>query len=232
MKYSNIKVVAFDADDTLWDNEPYFRESEKQFCELLKEFSTDETSINTLFKTEIDNLKIYGYGIKGFILSMIETALIISNNKISQLQIKEIILLGKEMLNKPVVLLPGVENVLNKLQGKYKLIMATKGDLLDQEKKLHKSGLNKYFHHIEVMTNKEIDDYKNLIKHLDIYENEFLMIGNSLKSDIIPVLNIGGYGIQIPYHTTWAHEEIIDKSYLKNSRFTKIENISALLDIL
>ncbi|MDA3779598.1 MAG: HAD family hydrolase [Bacteroidales bacterium] len=232
MKYSNIKIIGFDADDTLWDNEPYFRESEEKFCKLLAEFSSDKEIIKSLFKTEIDNLNIYGYGIKGFTLSMIETALTISNNTIPQVIINELIILGKEMLNKPVVLLNGVENTLKRLQEKYKLIIATKGDLLDQERKLNKSGLSKYFHHIEVMSNKEIVDYKKLIHHLDITPDEFLMVGNSLKSDIIPVINMGGYGMHIPYHTTWQHEEINEIDVLSSNRISKIENISKLLNIL
>jgi len=232
MKYSGIKVIGFDADDTLWDNETYFRDSENKFCELLKGFATNSEIIKILFKNEVNNLKLYGYGVKGFTLSMIETALIISNNSISQSIIQKIILLGKEMLNKPVVLLDGVNEVLQELQKSYKLIIATKGDLLDQERKLEKSKLSKYFHHIEVMSNKEIADYKKLMQHLDVLPNEFLMVGNSLKSDIIPVIDIGGYGIHVPYHTTWQYEEIKEDNIAENIKFCKINKLIDLLKIL
>ena len=161
-----------------------------------------------LFKIEIDNLKIYGYGIKAYILSMIEAAMKISNNTIPVEVIEKIIEYGKELLEKPIELLDGVEETLQALHGKYKLVVATKGDLLDQRRKLHNSGLGKYFHHIEVMSDKQEKDYSDLIKRLEILPNEFFMIGNSLKSDVLPVLAIGGHPVHIPFHTTWAHERI------------------------
>ena len=126
----------------------------------------------------------------------------------SQHEIDKILILGKEMLTKPIELLDGVEEVLENLQDRYKLIVATKGDLLDQERKLEKSGLLKYFHHIEVMSEKKEMDYKKLVKHLDINSNELLMIGNSLKSDVLPLLRIGASAIHIPFHITWSHEEV------------------------
>ena len=141
-------------------------------------------------------------------LSMIECDLEISNYSISQYDIDAILMIGKEMLNKPIELLDGVEEVLENLQDRYKLIVATKGDLLDQERKLEKSGLLKYFHHIEVMSEKKEMDYKKLLKHLDINSNELLMIGNSLKSDVLPLLKIGASAIHIPFHITWSHEEV------------------------
>src|SRR5687768_11851806 len=174
----NVKVIAFDADDTLWVNEPYFRETEEKFYEMFQDFLPQHTIARELFKTEIDNLRLYGYGIKGFILSMIETVLRISDNKISAHVIEKIIDHGKELLEKPVELIDGVEDVLKALRGKYKLVCATKGDLLDQQRKLHKSGLGPYFHHIEIMTDKKEIDYQKLIARLDIKPEEFMMIGN------------------------------------------------------
>ena len=227
---NNFIIIGFDADDTLWVNEPYYREIEKQFCDILSEFGTEKDISDELYKIEVKNLDLYGYGAKAFTLSLIETALIISNNDISQSIISEIIKLGKSLINKPVVLLDGVQEVLERLYKKgKKLIIATKGDLLDQERKLKKSNLDQYFHHIEIMSNKKEADYLKLLTHLDIEPEDFLMIGNSLKSDIKPVLNIGGYGIHVPYHTTWQHEETSKLD--KQNNFLEIEHVNELIRI-
>lgn len=221
-----IKVIAFDADDTLWINETYFREAENTFATLLSNYETENKIHQELYKKEIENLSIYGYGIKGFVISMIECALELSNNTIKPNTISDIINIGKEMLQKPVIILDGVIDVLDKLKKNYKLIVATKGDLLDQERKLEKSGLIKYFHHVEVMSEKKENDYTKLINNLDIQPNEFLMIGNSLKSDVLPLLNIGASAIHIPFHTTWEHEKVNqDTSNLNYKSFSKIIDI-------
>jgi len=226
----NVKVIAFDADDTLWVNEPYFRQSEEAFCTLLEEYLPRHELERELLKIEIGNLGLYGYGIKGFILSMIETAMTVTNNMISTKTIGEIIELGKQMLNQPIELLDGVEEVLKSLKGNYRLVVATKGDLLDQERKLRKSNLTSYFHHVEVMSEKDDANYLKLIKHLDIRPSELLMIGNSLKSDVLPVLNIGGYAIHVPYHITWAHEEI--EQSIDSGMFKSVESIRDVLAFL
>ena len=227
---SAFKIIAFDADDTLWVNETFFRETEEKFCRLLTNFSTPEETMKELFATEIRNLADYGYGTKGFVLSMIETALAISGNRVSQSTLEEIIDLGKTQINQPVELLDGVIEILNFLQEKgYKLIIATKGDLLDQERKLRKSGLEKYFHHVEVMSNKEKTDYQKLIQHLDIQPKDFLMIGNSYKSDIEPVIELGAYGIHIPFHITWEHEKATEQknqpNWIKLSSIAEVKNL-------
>ena len=228
----NIKIIAFDADDTLWVNEPYFEETENKFCELMRDYLSKQGLSQELFKIEIQNLPLYGYGIKGYILSMIEAAMNISNRTISVEIIEKIIQYGKELLEKPIELLDGVEETLQTLKGKYKLVVATKGDLLDQHRKLTKSGLGHYFHHIEVMSDKQEIDYQKLVKRLDINPDEFLMIGNSLKSDVLPVLGIGGHAIHIPFHTTWAHEKIDHKVEHKNFRdFAKITDFISALDL-
>ncbi|MES2375285.1 MAG: HAD family hydrolase [Bacteroidota bacterium] len=223
----NVKVIAFDADDTLWVNEPYFRQSEEAFCTLLEEYLPRHELERELLKIEIANLGLYGYGIKGFILSMIETAMTVTNNMISSKTIGEIMELGKQMLNQPIELLDGVEDVLKELKGKYRLVVATKGDLLDQERKLRKSNLTSYFHHVEIMSEKDDANYLKLIKHLDIRPSELLMVGNSLKSDVLPVLNIGGYAIHVPYHITWAHEEI--EQSIDSGMFRSVECIKDVL---
>ncbi len=226
----NIKVIAFDADDTLWVNEPYFQNTEKKFCWLLEEYLPQQDLSRELLKIEIANLSLYGYGIKGYILSMIESALRVSDNTISTEAIEKIIGFGKELLNEPIELLDNVEEVLKALKGHYRLVVATKGDLLDQERKLKKSGLSHYFHHIEIMSDKGESDYHKLIKHLDIAPDQFMMIGNSVKSDIIPVLNIGGHAIHIPYHTTWAHEHVETKLDYEN--FRHVEHLKEVLPML
>ena len=228
--FKNIKVIGFDADDTLWVNEPYFRETEQQFCSLLKDFMPEDQASKILFEIEIQNLELYGYGIKAFILSLIETSIKISQGKISSELIEKIIQLGKDQLNKPVILLDHIEDVLIILSKQYKLIVATKGDLLDQERKLKKSGLEKYFHHIEIMSDKKESDYKKLLNHLEINSDEFVMIGNSLKSDILPVVNIGGKGIYIPFHTTWQHENI-SSDEIKSKNYIEIKSISETLTL-
>ncbi len=228
---TSIKVIAFDADDTLWVNETYFREAEGQFAKLLSAYETENKIDQELFKTEIKNLELYGYGVKGFMLSMIECALELSNYTINPKLLNEILHIGKEMLEKPIELLDGVEEVLKSLHGKYKLIVATKGDLLDQERKLEKSGLLKYFHHIEVMSEKKEADYEKLLAHLDIKANELLMIGNSLKSDVLPLVNIGATAIHVPFHTTWAHEEVSSNEQ-STTAYKTVGSITDLLKII
>ncbi|MBJ6369421.1 HAD family hydrolase [Snuella sedimenti] len=209
--YQHIKVIGFDADDTLWVNETYFREAEAEFGKLLSEYETPNKIDQELFKKEIANLPLYGYGVKAFVLSMVEMALELSNYDVSNKTIEAILNIGKEMLNKPVELLDGVEDVLHHLSKKYRLILATKGDLLDQERKLERSGLTDYFHHIEVLSDKQEINYSRLLNHLDINPSEFLMVGNSLKSDILPLVNIKAHAIHVPFHTTWAHEQVSEK---------------------
>lgn len=226
--FSNIKVIGFDADDTLWVNETYFRDTEERFAELLEDYETKNKVDQELFKMEMANLEIYGYGIKGFMLSMIESALDLSNNQISQETIAKILELGKKMIAHPVELLDGVEEVLSQLVDKYRLIVLTKGDLLDQERKLEKSGLSKYFHHVEVLSDKKETNYSNLLEHLNIDVKEFLMIGNSLKSDVLPILNIGAKAVHVPFHTTWAHEMVSEEDEMVNNHL----KLNSLKDIL
>ncbi|WP_229253993.1 HAD family hydrolase [Dyadobacter sp. NIV53] len=161
---------------------------------------------------------------------MIEAAITITEGKIGVESIENILALGKELLDKDIELLDGVEDVLKALHGKYRLVMATKGDLLDQERKLNKSGLARYFHHIEIVSEKQEPEYRKLIKHLDIQPNQFLMIGNSLKSDILPVLNIGGHGFHVPFHTTWEHEKA--DANIDHQNFKALENIREVLDFI
>lgn len=226
----NIKVIAFDADDTLWVNEPYFREAEEKFSNLLEDFLPHHSVQKELFKTEMDNLALYGYGVKSFMLSMVETIARVTDNNADITLVNKALAYGRELLNKPIELLDGVEKVLGQLNGSYRLVMATKGDLLDQERKLIKSGLEKHFHHIEIMSDKKISDYRKLLKHLDCEPQDFLMIGNSIKSDIVPVLELGGHAIHVPYHTTWEYEKVDIK--IDNPKFLEAENIEQVISFL
>lgn len=226
----DVKVIAFDADDTLFINEPYFEETEKKFCGIMEAYQSHQSISQELFNTQIANLTLYGYGIKGYVLSMIEAAIKISEGTIGINSINSITELGKELIQKPIVLLPGVEETLKALHGKYKLVVATKGDLKDQHRKLHNSGLGHYFHHIEVMSNKNEEDYTKLLQRLDIAPHEFFMIGNSLKSDVLPVLGVGGHACHVPFHTTWAHEMI--EHTITHDNFYEIEQITQVLPLL
>ncbi|MBK8518664.1 MAG: HAD family hydrolase [Saprospiraceae bacterium] len=230
MSLNNIKVIGFDADDTLWSNEPYFREAEEKFCDIMESYMPRHSAHRELYATEIENLEIYGYGIKAFMLSMVETVIKIGGNTLPMDIISKIVSIGRSQLNQPVILLEGVEEVLQILKNKYKLVVVTKGDLLDQERKLDKSGLAGFFHHIEIVSEKRNSDYQKLLKHLDILPQEFLMIGNSLKSDILPVLELDSYGVHVPFHTTWEHEKV--DVIITNPKFYQVEHINEILNFL
>ena len=229
--FDAIKVVGLDADDTLWVNETYFREAELEVSKLLAAYETANTIDQELFKKEIENLPLYGYGIKGFTLSMIEMALELSNYNISNQSIEAIINIGKDMLNKPVELLDGVEHTLKELSKTHKLVLVTKGDLLDQERKLEKSKLTRYFHHIEVLSDKKESNYEQLLKSLDIVPSEFLMVGNSLTYAVLPLIGIGAHAAHIPFHTTWLHEEV-DRKEANGKDYTTLQNLTELLTLL
>ena len=227
--YSAIKVIGFDADDTLWVNETYFRDAEAKFAKMLSKYETPNAVDLELFKMEMKNLPIYGYGIKGFMLSMVESAIELSGGRVTSEEINQIIRWGKKMLDHPVELLAGISEVLKALSGSYRLIVLTKGDLLDQERKIEKSGLGEFFQHVEVLSDKKPSNYKELLRHLSIPCEEFLMIGNSLKSDVLPLIEIGAQAVHVPFHTTWAHEQINPD---QTSDFLTLNHINELLPYL
>lgn len=230
MSLKDIQVIAFDADDTLWENENFFRDAEHAFCQVMAEFMPVKETVEALYRVEMQNMELYGYGIKAFMLSLIETSLTISEGKVRPEQIAAIIGIGKRLLQKDVILLDSVVYLLEKLYGRYRLVVASKGDLLDQERKLKKSGLLKYFHHIEIMTHKREENYRELLKHLEVAPDRFLMVGNSLRSDILPVIRLGGYAAHIPYYTTWEHEKM-DPAEIKSDRFFELRQIHDVLDL-
>lgn len=223
-------MIGFDADDTLWVNEPYYREVEDQFVQLLSSYGVNGNIAEALFETEIANLRLYGYGIKAFMLSLVECAIQLTDGGVSTRDIARIIGLGKSMLERPIELLDDVKRVLKSLAPHYRLIVATKGDLLDQERKMYRSGIAEYFHHIEIMSDKKEQQYVQLLKHLDINPEDFLMIGNSLKSDIIPPLELGSCGIYVPFHTTWAHEEVDGEP--DSLQYFQVEHLHQVLDLI
>jgi len=225
----DIKVIGFDADDTLWMNEEHYRETEDSFVVMMEPWLTEREARKHLFAVEMENLGLYGYGAKGFTLSMISAANSISNGQADSALIGQIIDLGKTLIDAPMELLPGVSDVLETLHGDYRMIVATKGDLLDQERKLKKSNLEDYFHHVEIMSDKNPESYRKLVRHLDIKPDEFLMIGNSLKSDVVPVLDIGADAIHIPAQATWAHEHVADTS--KIQPYLTLDNFDDLIEV-
>lgn len=200
-------VIGFDADDTLWDNEIIYRGMKDRFGELLSLHDNPERIKERLDKIEVANIKYYGYGIKSFALSLIETALEVSDGKVGKEELRILITDVKEMMVTDVVLVDQVEDVLSALSGKYELMLITKGDLFEQERKIRRSGLSDYFQYIEIVGEKTEGQYLGLLEKYRISPNQFLMVGNSLRSDILPVLRIGGSAVYIPNDTTWFHED-------------------------
>lgn len=227
----DIKVIAFDADDTLWDNESFFQEIERYYTELLSKYGDAEKISAELFRTEMDNLEHYGYGVKGFTLSMLETALRISKREVPADILEMIILWGKLLLDMPIELLPDVVETLKALKerDRYRLVVATKGDLLDQQRKLKRSGLSDYFDHVEIMSDKTEKEYIKLMKTLQVSPEEFLMVGNSLKSDIQPVLATGGYAVHVPFEVMWQHE--VAESF-EHPRLMQVKSLKLLTEML
>ena len=227
----NIKSIAFDADDTLWHNETIFIDTKERFKRLLAEYHTEEWIEQRLIETEIKNLKHFGFGIKGFTLSMIETAIELSEGRVSGDKISRILNFSKKMFESPVEMLEGAEETVKTLAKTHDLLLITKGDLFDQESKIARSGLAEYFSHIEIVSDKTPDVYEQILGKQKIYPKNFMMVGNSLKSDVLPVVTIGGTGVYVPYQTTWVHERVEDEE-VANHDFIHLEKIRELPNIL
>jgi len=224
-------LIAFDADDTLWHNEPLYAEAEDKLAELLSAYADHDTIIQRLFETEMGNLEYYGYGIKSFTLSMIETAIKLSNGKIQGTDIEKIIGLARNMLTNQTQVLAHVEETVSTLSQSYPLMIITKGDLLDQEVKLDRANIASYFEHVEIVSHKNQDTYADLLAHHKIEPHRFLMVGNSLKSDVLPVVELGGHGVYIPYHVTWAHE-VVEQHSDDHNGYHELEHIGQLPDLI
>lgn len=205
-----IRWIAFDADDTLWENEKYYHAGQVKLADLLSNYLTYDEVQSELLRTETDNMALYGYGIKAFGLSMIETAIRVSNGAVGSNEVSVILDHLHSMLEQQTEVFSGVVEVLEALKTDYQLMVITKGDILDQERKLHKSGLEKYFFAYEVVSDKKMDTYQQILNRYGIVPGEFVMVGNSLRSDVLPVVKIGGHGVYMPHHFTWEHEMIND----------------------
>ena len=223
-----IKTIAFDADDTLWHTERIFISTKEKYTGLLSEFAEKSFIEQNLDATETENIKHFGYGVKGFTLSMIETACQLTQGRITGDKIKQIIEFAKEMISAPIDVLDGVRETIEELAKEYHLMVITKGDLLDQETKLARSGLGDYFDAFEIVPRKDAKIYKYILRRHALSAEEFLMVGNSLKSDILPVLETGARAVHVAYETEWFHEKVSDEE-LKGKDFGKIEKMSDLL---
>jgi putative hydrolase of the HAD superfamily len=226
-----ITVVGLDGDDTLWHNETRFKLTQAELKELLQRHVPDADVETHLAEVEMKNLGIYGYGVKAFTLSMIETAIQLTNGKIPATDIEVILGWGKRMLMEPTELLPGVEEALRELSLRYDLLLITKGDLFDQESKLARSGLAGLFLGVEILSEKNVSSYRSVLKRRGIKPEEFVMVGNSLRSDVLPVLELGARAVHIPYHVTWHHEQVPEES-LPREGWVRIESIGELSRVL
>ncbi len=226
-----IKVIAFDADDTLWASEPLFKEAERIWAEALSQYGTPEELSAELFKVESANMEDLGYGAKAFGLSLVETAIKVSGGKVGADAISKTLGAVRNILHNPAHPLPGVERTLLSLRGsgKYNLVLLTKGDLLDQENKIRRSGLGKYFDGTLIVSNKDRGTYRGILTRSAIMPGELLMVGNSFRSDIIPVLEIGGWGAYVPFHVTWQHEVVEE---FDHPRLLKLDSVEGLLPFL
>ncbi len=223
-------VIGFDADDTLWHNETIYIAAQERFKELLSPYATPESIAQQLNNTEMRNLQFYGYGIKSFILSMIETGIELTDGRIQGYEVQAILNIAKDMLIAETRLFDHVQETVIKLASDYILMIITKGDPIDQEAKLNRSGLAPYFHSIETVSDKTREVYASILLKHQIEPSRFLMVGNSLRSDILPVLELGGCAVYIPYELTWTHENSIDPT--NGAGYCEIEHMGLLPDIL
>jgi putative hydrolase of the HAD superfamily len=224
---SAIEIIAFDADDTLWHNEAIFYATHEKCARLLAKYHSPEWIGQRLVETELRNLQRFGYGVKGFTLSMIETAIELSEGRVTGVEIQSIIEMGKEMIFAPIELLDGVRECVAALSASYELMIITKGDLFDQESKIARSGLGDFFSRVEVVREKDRPAYERTLRKHRIEPGRFLMVGNSVKSDILPVVALGARAVHIPYRTTWIHERIT-VSDEDRSRYIELGHISLL----
>ncbi len=226
-----IELIAFDADDTLWHNEVLYANAQAQFKQLLAAYHPPQVVDERLLRTETRNLEYFGYGIKGFTLSMIETAIELTEGRISGREIQRIVELGRGMLRAEVQLMDHAQEALARLAPSYPLMLITKGDLLDQQSKIKRSGLAPYFKYVEVVSDKTQEQYRQLLERHTIAPANLLMVGNSLRSDILPILALGGQAVYIPYHLTWAHEKVAPPE--RDARgFYELEHLGQLPDLI
>ncbi|GAB3981149.1 HAD family hydrolase [Spirosoma terrae] len=223
-----MKLIAFDADDTLWVNEPNYVNVKEKLCELLAHYVDQDVLTDRFYDAQIRNLHMYGYGAKSFILSMVETAIELTDGAITGREIQQIIDTGRKLIDFPIDVFDGIHEVLEILSKDFDLMVLTKGDLFDQESKIARSGLGHFFKHVEIVSEKNEQSYQRILDRYGVAPADFIMIGNSLKSDILPVVHIGGRAIHIPYSITWAHERVADEQLVGKS-FTTLASARELL---
>jgi putative hydrolase of the HAD superfamily len=221
-------VIGFDGDDTLWHNEQLFADTQHALRELLSHYADIETIDTKLLEIERRNLGIFGYGVKGFVLSMIETAIEISESRVHASDIHQIVLMGKTLLEHPIELLDGVDEVVRELSRHHRLILVTKGDLVHQEAKVAASGLGDHFWQIEIVSEKDPPTYRRLLTRHAVEPSDFVMIGNSVVSDVLPVLAIGARAVHVPYHITWA----LEVAAADNEDFPTVSNLRDVLPLV
>lgn len=227
---ARLKMIGLDADDTLWQNEQFFQLTHARFAELLADYAERDHLEERLFAAETRNLGHYGFGIKGFVLSMIETAIEVTEERVPAAVIRRIVEAGQEMLAHPIELLPGVEAAVDRLADRHPLVLVTKGDLLDQERKLAQSGLGERFAGVEIVSHKTAPVYAGIFARQGAGEGESLMAGNSLKSDVIPVIEAGGHGVHVPHELTWAWERT--DAPAPHPRFHVLPDLTALVALV
>jgi putative hydrolase of the HAD superfamily len=226
-----IDLVGLDADDTLWHNEPLFTSRREQFCALLSRYEPQGVPDDVLYAVEMRNLRHFGYGVKGFVLSMIETAIEITGGRVESDDVRQIIGWGREMLSTPIQLLDGVADAIESLARDHRLVLVTKGDLLDQETKLARSGLGAMFKAIEIVSDKTPDVYRRVLARHAVTPDRFVMVGNSLRSDILPVVAVGAHAVYVPYEMSWIHERVPSEA-LVDAKFHEIPHIRDLPSLL
>ena len=233
MTTRKFEIIALDADDTLWHNESLYNSTQEKFRQMLTNYAAPEVVNQTLYKTEISNLHHFGYGIKSFTLSMLETAVTLADGHLTGQDIQAIINFAKEMVNAPITLLDHVATAVSQLAQTHQLMLLTKGDLLDQEAKLARSGLADYFTTVKVVSHKTSSTYASILNRYRLQPQQFLMVGNSLKSDVLPVVDLGGTAVYIPYPLTWAHEIVtghVHQTYLELDHIGLLPNLIQQLE--
>ncbi|WEX09486.1 HAD family hydrolase [Chelativorans sp. AA-79] len=225
-----LTTIGFDADDTLWQNEQFFRVTEERFADLLTDYAESKHLKQRLLEAEMRNLKLYGFGIKGFTLSMIETALDVTAGKVPTSTIATIMEIGRELLQHPIEPLAHAAETLETLSGRYRLVLVTKGDLFDQERKLAQSGLGDFFDGVEIVSDKTVETYVRVFNRHGDGPDKSMMVGNSLKSDVIPAIRAGGWGVFVPHALTWAFER--EEPPVNEPRFREVPDLGALATVL
>lgn len=225
-----LKTIGFDADDTLWHNERFFQLTQQRFAELLADFTENDQLMTRLLAAERRNLTVYGYGVKGFVLSMIETALEVTDDKVPTDVIRQLLSAGKDMLNHPIDLMPYAAEIIEALANDYEVVIITKGDLVDQERKIAQSGLGDMVHGVEILAEKTTAAYQQVFQSRGVAPRATLMVGNSVKSDIIPAIAAGGHAAWVPHELTWELEIATEPDH--SDRYFKVQHLGELPSVI